>query len=106
MIFVSFSIEKTIIPHTYLALFVPTNLPIPTKSNLYLANSLAAAVSEPALYRLLTFHVANLMYIFPALFVPSINRAPRQAYVFRNNASFYSEELSKTHPIPELEDRP
>ena len=29
----------------------------PTKSNLYLANSLAAAVSEPALYRLLTFHV-------------------------------------------------
>ena len=29
----------------------------PTKSNLYLANSLPLAVSEPALYRLLTFHV-------------------------------------------------
>jgi hypothetical protein len=29
----------------------------PTKSNLYLANSLATAVSAPALYRLLTFHV-------------------------------------------------
>ena len=29
----------------------------PTKSNLYLVNSLAAAVSEPALYSLLTFHV-------------------------------------------------
>jgi len=38
----------------------------PTKSNLYLANSLAAAVSEPALYRLLTFHVPNLMSLFVA----------------------------------------
>jgi len=36
----------------------------PTKSNLYLANFLAAAVSEPALYRLLTFHVPNLMSLF------------------------------------------
>ena len=37
---------------------------IPTKSNLYLANSLAAAVSEPALSRFLTFHVPNLMSLF------------------------------------------
>ena len=36
----------------------------PTKSNLYLANSLPAAVNEPALYRLLTFHVPNLMSLF------------------------------------------
>ena len=34
----------------------------PTKSNLYLANFLtAAAVSEPALYRFLAFHVPNLV---------------------------------------------
>jgi hypothetical protein len=33
----------------------------------YLANSLAAALSEPALYRLLTFHVANLLSIFRCL---------------------------------------
>jgi hypothetical protein len=32
---------------------------------LYLANSLAAAVSEPALYRLLTFHVPK-KFPFPA----------------------------------------
>ena len=38
----------------------------PTKSNLYLANSLAA-VSEPALYRLLTFHVSSLMSLFRCL---------------------------------------
>ena len=40
----------------------------PTKSNLYLANSLAAAaVNEPALYRLLTFQVLNLTSLFRCL---------------------------------------
>jgi len=34
----------------------------PTKSNLFLANSLAAAVNEPDLYRLLTFQVPNFIY--------------------------------------------
>ena len=41
-----------------------SHLCTPTKSNLYLANSLAAAVSEPDLYRLLTFHIPNLMSLF------------------------------------------
>ena len=36
----------------------------PHKSNSYLANSLAAAVIEPALHRLLTFQVPNLMSLF------------------------------------------
>jgi len=57
MIFIFFSIEKTIIPCFYCALFVPPHLLHPTKSNLYLANSLAAAISDPVLYRLLTFQV-------------------------------------------------
>ena len=39
----------------------------PTKSNLYQANYLAAAVSEPALYRLLIFHIPNLMSLFRCL---------------------------------------
>ena len=40
----------------------------PTKSNLYLANSLVAVVvSEPALYRLLIFHVPNLVSLFHCL---------------------------------------
>ena len=39
----------------------------PTKSNLYLANFLAAAVSQPALYKLLTFHIPNLMSLFRCL---------------------------------------
>ena len=39
----------------------------PTKSNLYLANSLAAVVREPDLHRLLTFQVPNLMSLFYCL---------------------------------------
>ena len=38
-----------------------------SKSNLYLVNSLAAAVNEPALHRLLTFHVPNLMSLLHGL---------------------------------------
>jgi hypothetical protein len=36
----------------------------PTKSNLYQENSLKTIVRYPALYRLFTFRVANLMSIF------------------------------------------
>ena len=39
----------------------------PTKSNLYLARSLAAAVSEPVIHRLLTFQELNLTSIFRCL---------------------------------------
>ena len=53
---------KTIIPCFYCALFLPPILH--TKSNLYLANTLAAAISAPALYRLLTFQVPSTMSLF------------------------------------------
>jgi hypothetical protein len=39
----------------------------PTKSNLYLANCLTTAVSEPNLLRLLTLHVPKLMFHFHCL---------------------------------------
>jgi hypothetical protein len=38
-----------------------------TKSNVYLTNSLATAVSDPGLYRLLTFHLPNLKSLFHCL---------------------------------------
>jgi hypothetical protein len=61
MISISFPIEKNYNP---LLLLCP--LCTLTKSNLYLTNSLAAAVSENALYRLLTFQVPNLVaYVVP-----------------------------------------
>jgi hypothetical protein len=67
MIFISFSIEKITIPCSHC---VPLSHLTPcttAKSNLYLANSLAAATSEPALYRLLKFQVPNLMSQFRCL---------------------------------------
>jgi hypothetical protein len=39
----------------------------PTKSNFYLTNSLATAISEPALYRLLAFHVPKRLSLFLCL---------------------------------------
>ena len=49
------------------------------KSNLYLFNSLATALSEPALYGLLTFHVPKTMPLFRCLLrdTSSRNTPPR-----------------------------
>ena len=59
--------KQNIIPCAHRAPFVPPNLLRPTKSNLYLANSIAAAVSEPDPHMPLTFRVPNLLYIFLCL---------------------------------------
>ena len=48
----------------------------PTKSNLYPANSLAVAVSESVLYRLLTFHVPPKMSLFLLRDTSSKNTPP------------------------------
>ena len=68
MIFVSFSVEKIIAcsPLSHLTSCTPT------KSNLCLANSLAA-VSEPALYMLLTFQVPNLMSLFRCVVLTKVS---------------------------------
>ena len=49
----------------------------PTKSNLYLANSLAAAVIEPTLYRHLTFHVLIPPPFSAAYVLPEYHSSPR-----------------------------
>jgi len=61
MIFVSFSIEKNIIPCSYQAPFAPPNLLHTTKSNVYLPNSLAAVVRELVICKFLTFHVPKFL---------------------------------------------
>jgi hypothetical protein len=75
----------------------------PTKSNLYLANSLAAAVSEPDLHRLLTFHVPNHTPLFRSL---GHTKGTVQVWVVCvwERASFYGEELLAPRPTPKLED--
>jgi len=47
--------------------FATSNSCTPPKSNLYIADSLIAVVSEPNLYRFLTFHVPNLMSLLRCL---------------------------------------
>ena len=103
MIFISFSIEKIIIPYSHHAPLSHLNSCTPTKSNLYLDNSLAAAVSEPVLYRLLTLHVPNLMSLFHCL--GHTNPGLRKVSMICNKISFYGEELSTPHPTPKLQDQ-
>ena len=74
MIFISFYIQKVIVPSSYGAPFSHLTSCTPTMSNLYLANSLAAAVSEPAVYSLLKFHVPNKMTLFFCLLCDAISR--------------------------------
>ena len=74
MIFVSFSVEKITIPCSYCSPLSHLTSCTPTKSNIYLANSLAAtAVCEPALHRLLTFQVPNLMSLFNRLSLTKVS---------------------------------
>jgi len=106
MIFVSFFVEKIIIPSPYRALVVPPKSRINGKSKLHYTNSLSVAVSEPAVYRLITFHVPNLISHFSLLSsYQSIIPGPRQVFTFRKkNATYNGEELSTLRPTPKLED--
>ena len=96
----------------------------PTKSNLYLANSLAAAISEPALCRLLTFHVPKKISLFLLHDTSPRNTPPWRSewgsslppdcFVSRGSISpceyflmfFHGEALLAPRPIPKLEDHP
>ena len=80
----------------------------PTKSNLYLANSLPAAVNEPALNRLLTFHVPNLMSLV-SLHTSSQSSSPcprLTVWMFRNRILFTVKSCKHFVQPPKLEDHP
>jgi hypothetical protein len=79
----------------------------PTKSNFYLANSLAAAVSEPPLYRLLTLQVPNLMSLSPYFGRTKVSLSPGPRlwlWMFGDNIRLYGEELLAPRSTPKLED--
>ena len=63
MVFTSFSIYKSVILCS-LPLLSHQTSSTPTMSNLYLAKSLATVLSDPILFRLLTFHELSLKFIF------------------------------------------
>jgi hypothetical protein len=75
----------------------------PTKANLYLASSLETVIKEPALYKLLTFHVPNLISIFR-----SLGRLSKEPVQVRGSCKFifYSEGFLASRPTPKLEDYP
>jgi hypothetical protein len=104
MIFLSFSTETNIIPCSYRD---PLSHPIsctPNKSNLYLANSVAAVVNELDLYRPYIRDTKPHVR-FPLLrLYQGFSPGPRHMCQFRNKASFYSEELSTPRPTSKLED--
>jgi len=67
MIFVSFSIEDNIIPCSYRSPLSYLNSCIPSKYNIYIANSQATVESDSALYGPLIYQLPNLMSIFNRL---------------------------------------
>jgi hypothetical protein len=73
------------------------------KSNLYFANSLAAAVYEPDLYRLLTVHIPNLtsLYQFLGLTKVSINVLCTCNHLV-TKSRFYGAELLAPRPEPQV----
>jgi hypothetical protein len=72
----------------------------PTKSNLYLADSLTTVVIDPDLYRLLMFHVPNVISLFH-----SLGCTDGSGLCVRFVTWFYHEELLAHRPTPKLEDR-
>jgi hypothetical protein len=64
MVLIPLSVEKCVLPCWYGAM--PSHLTscTPTKYNLYLDSSLETVIREPTLYKLLIFHVPNIMSIF------------------------------------------
>jgi hypothetical protein len=67
MILIPLSLGKYIFAWWFGATSVPSDSRTSTKSNLYFHSYFATVMSEPALYRLLTFQVPNLMSIFLSL---------------------------------------
>jgi hypothetical protein len=91
--------------YTRLSLPHPRYMPGPSHSSSY---SLAAAVSEPALYRLLTFQAQNLMSLVRCLGRTKVSDQVREfvCKCFVTNIGSHSEELLTPRPTPQLEDHP
>jgi hypothetical protein len=80
----------------------------PTTSNLYFETSSATVLSEPALYRLLTFHVPNLISIFFRSGRLSKESVQVRGFVnvFVTSLFYYGEELLAPRPTPQREYHP
>jgi len=77
-----------------------------TKCKLYPANSLAAAVSEPALYGLLTLQVPNLMSLLRCLVRTKVLVQVQGFLCEKLRNKFFYGELLAPRPTSKLEDHP
>ena len=105
MIFISFEIE--IIKSPALTMFPLSHRTssVPTKSNLFLGNSLAAVVSDPHA-QAPEIPCIESHFPFPLLrSYQKISPGPRHLFMFRKSASFLDENFVAPRPIPELEDQ-
>jgi len=108
MIFFSFPIEKeynfpvlTVPPMSHLTSCVPT------KSNLYLANSLGTVPKWPWPTQAPNIPCTKSHVAFPLpRSYQRLSPGLSYMYYFRNQASFYSDELLSPRPTPKLEDNP
>jgi len=81
-----------------------------TKFNLYIANSLAAFVSELGLYRLLTVHVRSFISLFHCVSYWRISSGPRPFRMIRNIIYYAEEYLApcptklEYHPLSAVHD--
>jgi len=80
--------------------------PVPIPSRLDPVPIPTSHLREPALYRLLTFHIPNLSSLFRCLCCTKVSVQVRGLlWPFRNTIRFYGEELLAPRPIPKLEDQ-
>ena len=81
----------------------------PTKSNLYLSNSLAASASEHVLYCIGSLHSVcqSLMSLFLCLGPSKVSVQTQGTRIcFTTRPIFYGEKLLALRPTPKLEDHP
>jgi hypothetical protein len=70
----------------------------PNKCSLYLANSPSTVEIDPHLYRLPTFHVPQLTFLFYRLVLPKDQSWSQVHYSFCTKATFYGEGLLEHLP--------
>ena len=75
-----------------------------TESNLYHANFPAAVAIEPALYRLLTFHVPNLMSLFHCLICTEVSVQAQDNCIRFVTRPVFRWGVVSTSPTSKLED--
>jgi hypothetical protein len=105
MILIPLRIQKCVFSRRFGATALPSDV-LHSHTILYLASSLKTVIKEPTLFKLLTFHVPNLIPIFRHLGSLSKESAQVRGSLEVASLFFYGEGLLVPCPTPKLEDHP